>query len=407
MLADSADTQKNYPAGTIIMHQGDAGDCAYIIEKGSVEIYLENADGTIQPFGTRGPGAMIGEMSLIDQGPRSATIRAVEDCTLLQITAEDFSRRLDNADPILRMATDVILTRYRDTLARSIIMKEAHGWPPAEAIELKHSQKTDAIESIKIANEFQTALDTGQISLHYQPIINLQTGYIAGFEALMRWEHPEKGMISPAVFIPVIEESGHIIQASKWALREALLALKRIEQNTGLHDDLFMSINFSSYDFASEDFVDSVYSTISESDVDASQVHLEITERLLMGQPDTAKETLNMCRKAGMEISIDDFGTGYSSLSYLHHFPIDILKIDQSFIRNMLEEKGVMELVKSINSLGKNMNMHIIAEGIESEKEASALREIDCDMGQGYFFSKPLPEVEILPLVNRWKKFEF
>ena len=108
-----------------------------------------------------------------------------------------------------------------------------------------------------------------------------------------------------------------------------------------------------------------------------------------------------------MEISIDDFGTGYSSLSYLHHFPIDILKIDQSFIRNMLEEKGVMELVKSINSLGKNMNMHIIAEGIESEKEASALREIDCDMGQGYFFSKPLPEVEILPLVNRWKKFEF
>lgn len=386
------------------MRQGDEGETAYIIEDGLVEIILEDKNGNPHSVGTRGAGSMIGEMSLVDKAPRTATIKAVKDCKLLEITADDFSRRLSNADPVLKMTTQVILTRYRDMLARADISGENNNWPPPEMLEKNYVDTTDIVERIKIANDFKTALTTSEVCLHYQPIINLKTGGVAGFEALMRWEHPEKGFISPGIFIPIIEDSGMIVTASRWALREALLALKRIEHKTGLRKEMFMSVNFSSHDFASENFVDSVYTTISESDVQPQQVHLEITERLLMGQPDNARETLNMCRKAGMGISIDDFGTGYSSLSYLHHFPIDTLKIDQSFIRDMMKNESSRALVKSIIALGKNLNMKIIAEGVEEKEEAAAISEMDCDQCQGYYFAKPMSERDVIELVNGWNK---
>lgn len=228
-------------------------------------------------------------------------------------------------------------------------------------------------------------------------------GKIHGFEALMRWIHPERGFISPAVFIPVLEESGLIIDASKWALREACKALKRIGGVTGYHHNFHMSINFSSSDFSSEDFVENIYNTLSETDVTADQIHLEITERLLMQQPDTARETLEMCRKAGMGISIDDFGTGYSSLSYLHYFPINTLKIDQSFIRDMRKNPKSLELVKSIVALSKNLNMMIVAEGVEEIEDAVILKNLGCERAQGYYFAKPLPEPQVTELVQNWQ----
>ncbi len=389
------------------MRQGDVGETAYIIEEGRVEILIDKADGTTQTVATRGNGSMIGEMSLVDKAPRTATIRALEDCTLLEITAEDFARRLQGADPVLRMTTQVILTRYRDMLARSDISGESKHWPPPELLEHNFVEQSNAIENIKIANDFKSALKSSEICLHYQPIIDLKTGDIAGFEALMRWEHKEKGFISPGVFIPIIEDSGMIVTASRWALREALMALKRIEHKTGIHKKLFMSVNFTSHDFASEHFVESVYDTISESDVLPEQVHLEITERLLMGQPDNARATLEMCRNAGMGISIDDFGTGYSSLSYLHYFPIDTLKIDQSFIREMTKDDSSLALVKSIISLSKNLNMKIIAEGVEHIEEAQILRDLDCDQCQGYYFARPASEKDITSLVHGWERAKF
>lgn len=395
--------KKSIKAGDIIMRQGEPGHAAYIIESGRVEIILEQPGGKVQSVGTRGAGTIIGEMAIVDNAPRTATVRAIEDCELLEITAEDFARRLNSADPVLKMTTQVIMTRYRDMLTRVDISRDSLNWPPPETLELDYAQGTDVVQNIKIANEFKEALGADEISLHYQPIIDLQSGGIGGFEALMRWQHPEKGPISPGIFIPIIEESGLIVLASRWALRESCLALKRIENRAGRRDgNLFMSVNFSSHDFASEDFVDAVYTTISETDVDPKQVHLEITERLLIHQPDNAKETLELCRKAGMGISIDDFGTGYSSLSYLHYFPIDTLKIDQSFIRDMLKNESSLELVKSIISLGKNMKMKVIAEGVEHKEEGQMLRDLGCDMAQGYYFARPCSEKAVTELVSGW-----
>jgi len=411
----SQQSPKHFNAGTLIIKQGDTGHSAYLIEKGRVEIFIEtypdenkNQTPRIHTVGTRGAGAMIGEMAIIDNAPRTASIRALEDCELLEITREDFTRRLDTADPVLRMATQVILTRYRDLLGRVDLTRELPRISQAEALEKTYAEHSDVQELVKLSNDFQAALGeieslTPQITLHYQPIITLDTGKISGFEALMRWNHPVRGFISPAIFIPIIENSGLIVQASQWALKESLSALKRIADQTG-DDSLFMSVNFSSHDFAAKDFVESLYNTLSASDIAPTRVHLEITERLLMGQPENARKTLNMCRDAGLGISIDDFGTGYSSLSYLHYFPIDTLKIDRSFVKDMTADQGAMELVKSIIALGKNLKMDIIAEGVETQEEGEILKALGCDMAQGFYFSKGLPEKDVITFIKNHPK---
>lgn len=401
---DGIQTHKVFQPGEIIMRQGDQGECAYIIEEGLVEILIEKANGLVHRVGTRGPGTIIGEMALVDNEPRIATIKALEECKLLEITRSDFNRRLKTADPVLQIVSQVILTRYRDTLTRAAILKESSTYPTPEELERGYIEQANAVESIKMASEFRAAIGTEQLSLHYQPIMNLGNGMVDGFEALMRWNHPTKGPISPAVFIPVAEESGSIVEASRWALRESCRALKRLEGHIGIERDLFMSVNFSSTDFAEENFLDQLYTILSETDVEPHKIHLEITERLLMNQPENAKNTLTMCRKAGLGIAIDDFGTGYSSLSYLHYYPIDTLKIDQSFTRNMMQDKTSMELVKSIIALGTNMNMKIIAEGVEHAEEAEFLRQQGCQRAQGYYFAKPLSEKDLTETLRTWAK---
>lgn len=392
--------KRDFKAGDIIMRQGEKGECAYIIEEGRVEIFIESDNGTIHRVGTRGPGAIIGEMAIIDDAPRTATIKAVEDCRMLEISRDDFSRRLKNTDPVIQTVSQVILTRYRDMLARAEIFRESNSSPPPEEVERSFLEETDAVEMIKLANDFRDALRNRQLSLHYQPIIDLRSGDIQGFEALMRWEHPEQGFISPGLFIPMAEDTGLIVDASKWVLEESCRALKRIESLTGYDSGFYMSVNFSSTDFASEDFVEGLYDTLSRTDVSANRLCLEITERILMSQPESARETLEMCCKAGMKIAIDDFGTGYSSLSYLHSFPIQVLKIDRSFITEMMHKKESLELVRSIIALGKNLNMTVTAEGVENPREAQTLLEMECDSAQGFWFSRPQAEKDVIKMIR-------
>lgn len=342
-------------------------------------------------------------MAIVDAAPRAATVRALKDCKMLEISREDFSQRLKSSDPVIQMVSQVILTRFRDTLARAEILHESAAVPPPEILERNYATQTDVVESVKISNEFKQALDSDELALHYQPIIDLQKGIVIGFEALMRWTHPDKGFISPGVFIPIAEKSGLIVDASKWALKESCAALKRMEAALGQKEKLYVSVNFSSHDFAESDFVENTVGTTLASGLQPWQIKLEITERLLMQQPDMAKDTLQKCKDAGMGISIDDFGTGYSSLSYLYYFPIETLKIDQSFIRAMEKDTRSRELVKSIIGLGQNMGLSIIAEGVETQEEAGILRDMGCEAAQGYHFAKPLPEDKVIELLRHWQ----
>lgn len=395
--------RRTFKAGEVILRQGELGDCAYIIEEGQVEILIQRADGKSQVISTRGPGTIIGEMAIVDAAPRVATVRALKDCRMLEITQEDFSQRLKSSDPVIQMISQVILTRFRDTLTRAEILHESSAVPPPEILERNYAQQSDVVESVTISNEFKHALESNQLELHYQPIVDLKNGQVLGFEALMRWTHPEKGFISPGLFIPIAEKSGLIVEASKWALKESCAALKRIENALGESEKLYVSVNFSSHDFVESDFVENTVGTTVGSGLKPWQIKLEITERLLMQQPDNAKETLQKCKDAGMGISIDDFGTGYSSLSYLYYFPIETLKIDQSFIRAMAKDTRSLELVRSIIGLGRNMGLNIIAEGVETREEANLLGQMGCEAAQGYHFAKPLPEKQVIELLKSWQ----
>ncbi len=397
---------KTIKSGEIFIRQGTEAKSAYIIESGQVEVQIQKQDGTIQVVGTRGPGSIIGEMALIDDAPRTASVVALGDCRLLEITRDDFLRRLTSSDQIMQAVMRVLMTRYRDTLTRSVIVSDDVGYPDPEALERQFLEEAHTLEGLIMENEFKEAMSNGQLSLNYQPIVSLSSGEIVGFEALMRWNHPEKGFISPAVFIPMAEQSGLIIEASKWALRESCGLIKKVNSLPSTTTPKYVSVNFSSKDIAEDNFLEGILATLKEIGVSPTEIQLEITESLLMSQPERAKTTLNQCRELGLKIAIDDFGTGYSSLSYLHNYPINALKIDQAFIRNLLKDPGSLELCKSIITLGDNLHMTTIAEGIEGKEEGLTLLKLGCDTAQGYYFAKPLPENSLFELLATQSDFK-
>jgi diguanylate cyclase len=398
-------TKKQFKKGEILIREGERGECAYVIEAGNVEILVQR-DGQAIQIGMRGPGSLIGEMAMIDDKPRTATVRAVDDCDVLEITREDFARRVESADPVIKMVMRVINTRYRDMLGRTETIRFVPSATP-EASENSEAFHDIALSTIKIHNELKVALQRGELMLYYQPIIDIQNMKIGGFEALMRWKHPQKGMISPGIFIPVAEESGLILELSRFALDVACDATKELQKAADpklvVPEPIFVGVNFSVKDFAGGNLFAHMKETLEKKGVAPQQIHLEITETLLMEAPEAAKAELEKCRAIGLNVSIDDFGSGYSSLSYLHYFPIDTLKIDQSFIRSMTTHPNSLVLVKSIIGIARNLGMKVIAEGIETAKEAAILYSLGCDYIQGYWFSKPLPYDDALKFVKNWQ----
>ena len=394
--------EKLFKAGEVIMSQGEMGSCAYFIQEGRVRIVVEKADGSFLDMGTRGPGSIIGEMAIVDNQPRSATIQSLENCTLLEITKEDFARSVKGANPIVRLISQVILMRYRDILRRShTLTEDGPGCPSPEDSERAYAEQTNVVESIKLANEFKVAIATKQLILHYQPIYSISTGQVLGFEALMRWQHPQRGLVPPDEFIPMAEDSGLIIEACRWALGEVCEMLARLDAVRPDLKDLYVSVNFSATDFEESNFLEAFSEILQRNSTPAKRIHIEITERLLLKKPKNVKETLDNCRKLGMKVVIDDFGTGYSSLSYLHQYPIDTLKIDRSFIHNMRSDKAVLGLVKSILTLRENMDIDIVAEGVEELEEAQLLSQLNCDSAQGYYFSRPISETALSALLEK------
>lgn len=238
-----------------------------------------------------------------------------------------------------------------------------------------------------------------QFQLHYQPIISLSTGQVEGFEALMRWFHPERGLISPAEFIPVAEETGLIVPIGRWVLQEACQQLQQWQQQHQADYDLTMSINVSSRQFLKPDFISQIEQVLQSTQLPASCIKLEITETVLMETAVSMTERLGQLRDLGIRLSLDDFGTGYSSLNYLHRFPINTLKIDRSFVNGL--GNGQDQIVKAIVSLAHGLGMDVVAEGVETTQQLEQLKALGCEYGQGYLFSKPVPWDTASLLINR------
>lgn len=252
---------------------------------------------------------------------------------------------------------------------------------------------------LRLINDLRTALPSRQLALHFQPIIELTSRRIIKAEALLRWQHPEQGTISPAEFIPLAEETGLIIEIGDWVFREAAYWASRWTQNTD--SDLQISVNMSPLQFQSEALViDDWLTHLCALGVAESHLSIEITEGLLLNAHPEVTDKLLGFRDAGIQVAIDDFGTGYSALSYLKHFDIDYLKIDQSFIRNLETEPNDLALSEAIVIMAHKLGLKVIAEGVETEGQCRLLMDIGCDYGQGYLFSKPLPAADFERLLQ-------
>lgn len=243
------------------------------------------------------------------------------------------------------------------------------------------------------------AVDEKQFSLNFQPIINGKEKSIVGAEVLLRWEHPELGFISPADFIPLAEEIGLIIQIGEWVLRESCLSAARWSEMAEM--PLTLAVNISSRQFQSGNISDLIQQVLNETGLAPELLTIEITEGLLMSDEQQILDQLNLIRKLGVGLAIDDFGTGYSSLSYLKKFPISILKIDQSFIKDISLDKNDDELIKGIISMAQNLNLHVVAEGVENKLQSEFLIENNCLLIQGYYYSKPLSALAFNQYIHR------
>ncbi|RLW64476.1 MAG: hypothetical protein B6D70_05395 [gamma proteobacterium symbiont of Stewartia floridana] len=230
------------------------------------------------------------------------------------------------------------------------------------------------------------------MELYYQPQIDMRTGQLVSAEALLRWHQPELGMIPPDEFIPIAEETGMIIELGEWVLNEACRQNKAW-QDAG-HQSIRVAINLSSMQFIQRDLSHKVDNSLRSSGLDPKYLEFEITESILMRNVNETIATLNEFKMMGINISVDDFGTGYSSLSYLKRFPLNSLKIDRSFIRDIPENADDVTITSAIIAMAHQLNLGVVAEGVESQRQLDFLHQQGCEMAQGYFFSKPLPAEE-------------
>jgi EAL domain-containing protein (putative c-di-GMP-specific phosphodiesterase class I) len=390
---------KKFDVGEEIFRFGDRGRNAYFIERGNVEISVIRDKKNVV-IAKLGKGEIFGEMSMIDDAPRSATVTAVSDTEVIVIQRSRFLKPLESADPMMNLILRIVLARLRHAQHQLSGMASAPGDIDANLDEIRAL----AFKRISFEKRMLQGLDDQEFVMHYQPIIALEGGHIAGFEALMRWYKSDGSMVSPVEFIPLAEETGLIGDLGRIAMRDGLgQQLRFADEFAKVFPDLeppFMSINVSGMQLADFDEIDRLAEMINESGADPAYIKLEITETLMVKNFAHATEALNRLKDIGVSIAIDDFGTGYSSLSYLHQFPLDTLKIDRAFVASMDTSSSSRRIVLSIAQLAHSLDMVIVAEGIEERAQMDALRALGCQYGQGYYMSKPMAADDIVELIK-------
>ncbi len=291
--------------------------------------------------------------------------------------------------------SDESYTRPEDALRDSeIAMYRAKSSGGDCHVVYESRMRPQAANRLWAEGELRRAIDRREFRLYYQPIISFKTGALAGFEALLRWEHPDRGLLSPLEFIALAEETGLIIPIGHWVIAEACRQLAAWQVQFPSPGDLMISVNLSTKQFREADLVDHIRRSLEIAGLSPHQLRLEITESLLMELTDKTLEILSRMHALGVQVYIDDFGTGYSSLSYLHRLPIDALKIDRSFVARIGQEGNHAEIVQTILSLARDLGLIAIAEGIETQEQLVKLRDLDCDFAQGFLISKPFPPEE-------------
>ena len=415
-----------FAAGEHIFREGESGECAYLIETGAVEVSVQKDERKLV-IATLGEGDLLGEMAIIDKLPRTATALALEDTRVIAIPLAYLRHKVDCADPTVRFFLQIVLERYRDVHARLMQVFEGIAAPSDATHEAHLASTTNVIRNLmteymelqdRILSAVNTEIDLAarrahdddtavhakrileseqaltaalkrdEFVLQFQPLVDLASTRLVGCEALLRWQHPERGLVPPDEFIGQLEDLGLIVELGDWIAREACAFQQRLERE--VREALFVSVNLSGRQFEDDDLIARLAEIMRATGVDPALIKYEITESLLLEDPARANDLLYELKKTGARLAIDDFGTGYSSFSYLHRFPFDTLKIDRAFISTMVPNRKSRQIVKSLVNLSHDLGMDVVAEGVESSFEAEILVDLGAEYGQGFHYAAAL-----------------
>lgn len=381
-----------FAAGEQIFKIGDAGDCAYIIERGTVEVFVVDR-GAERLVSLLGRNELFGEIALIDHQPRTATVRAAEKTVLIPIRRRLVDGLLEKSDPILRHLLLVILERFRNK-QESSAEPAPNVQVPLERIIRRDALKGEATQKLSLAHGIARALAHDEFELYYQPICNLADGNIAGFEALIRWHHPTDGVIPPMDFLWLAEQTGLIRELGLWTIERACRDWPTLRRYSDYRLP-FASVNLSPGQLTSESLVDDVTAIIARHNMPATELKLELTETVMVEHPEMALCILGKLVELGSTLALDDYGTRHSGLDHLQRYPIGTLKIDRVFIEPMMRSAQSLEIVRSSIDLAHSLGMNVVAEGVETEAVRKKLLELGCDFGQGWHFGRPaaLPDL--------------
>lgn len=375
-------------AGRVIFCEGAPAGSAFVVEAGAVQIY-RSIDGVETEVARLGPGEIFGEIALLDGGVRTASARALEQTLLFEIEQSMMRRHLEVADPVIGMVMRILVARVRDSVGagRAAAGGAAPPGPTATAL----------LEQMRAEREVTRAIRAEQFVAALQPIVSLADKSVVGFEALSRWNHPERGVVMPGEFIPLAESARLVDQIDWLCMKAACETLRRLRDRLGpAAAPWWVSVNLSGTHFANPATVTRIDLILAESGLPPSALKVEITETIVMADLDAAAAVATALRARGVGLSLDDFGVGYASLGYLHRMPLDAIKIDRSFVERVTESPKSEAIVRAMLSLGESFSLATVGEGIEQADQAAVLRALGCDYGQGWLFARPMLEADLL-----------
>jgi EAL domain-containing protein (putative c-di-GMP-specific phosphodiesterase class I) len=376
-------------AGEVLYRQGEPSDCAWLVERGSIELVSVQGRREIS-HGVLGQGELIGELGMLDGAPRSATAIARSDAVLLAVDHDQFIERLDNGDPIVRTLVDSLLRRTRSIIASL----PADIALPAEDISCDDPAERSGIEKIRLEAQLRDALDTGTLEVRYQPLYDIPAGRVSSYEALVRWELPERGAVSPAEFIKLAEETSLIVPVGEYVLDRVLQVLAGLRA-AGLDPLPSIAVNLSARQLVEPGMARQIVARVQRAQLPAGALKLEVTEsRMLDYGPVHA--VMQHCRRHGIPFALDDFGTGYSNLTHLYRLDFEFIKVDQAFARHMFETPRAMALVESIVAMAHALGAQVICEGVETAQQLQRLRELGVRYAQGYLIGQAQPAPAVL-----------
>lgn len=403
--------RKKFKAGDVLFNEGDIRDNAYIIEIGSVDIIRGQNTPKEKCYATLNAGDLFGEMALMEPGLRSASAIAKTDGIAFVISSHVLEDRLKGLDPVVTSLFSMLLERYRfsriendltqnDEIYGRVAINDDDKEIISGGLTDFTTRKTNAIKELALEQEIRRALDKGHFQPYLQPIVSLIDGKIIGFETLIRWHHPDRGIIMPDDFIPVAERLNLIQAIDRKILEMACDIIPQLHGAVSGAIKPFISVNLSGVNFEDDSMVLGIADVLKNASIEPRHIKLEITESAFIGNADKAAKILDGLKALGVSVALDDFGVGYSSLGYLHRFAIDGIKIDRSFTKRARDNKKSLDIIQAIIGLAKTFDLGVIAEGIETQDDADQLLKIGCIEGQGYLYSKPITISEAIALLH-------